>query len=274
VALARAVGIDELQDEVAQHVLPWRQAAMVRRLRAGMDPAHRRGRALRAVAGGLAEHATLRMLAIDAAVVEAMRAGVRQVVVLGAGLDTRAWRLPELADARVLELDLPRTQEDKRRRLAGVPPVADEVVYVPADLDRVDLPWVLGDAGHRTDRPTVWIAEGLVMYLHHEAIAAMLTTLGRRSAPGSVATVTYAVPELLGDSRLGRRLEPAARGLFAVLGEPLRTLHHDEEMRLLLTGAGFDEVELTTGADWAARIDRDPAADAFAAEHLAVATVR
>jgi methyltransferase (TIGR00027 family) len=271
VALARAVGIDGLHDEVAQHVLPWRQAALVRRLRSGMDPELRRGRALRTLVGGLADHATLRMLTIDAVVAEAVAAGAGQVVVLGAGLDTRAWRLTELRDARVLELDLPRTQEDKRRRLGGVPPVAAEVEFVPADLDRVDLDWVLAHAGHREDRPTVWLAEGLVMYLHPEAIAATLTTLGRRSTPGSTVAVTFAVPELLGDAALGRRLEPAARGLFSVLGEPLRTLHTEEEMRTLLTDAGFTDVTTSTSGDWARRLGREPSHDAFAAEHLAVA---
>jgi methyltransferase (TIGR00027 family) len=254
-------------------VLPWRQAALVRRLRAGMDPGHRAGRLVRTLAGGLADHATLRMLAIDAVVVDAVASGVRQVVVLGAGLDTRAWRLPELEGVRVLELDLPRTQEDKKRRLAGVPPLASEVVYVPADLDRVDLAWALEHAGHRTDEPTVWLAEGLVMYLHHEAIAAVLATLGRRSAPGSRLAVTYAVPELLGGAGIGRRLEPAARAVFSLLGEPLRTLHSDEEMRLLLTGAGFTVTGTSTSADWARRLDREPHADAFGAERLAVAAV-
>jgi methyltransferase (TIGR00027 family) len=254
-------------------VLPWRQAALVRRLRAGMDPQHRTGRLFRTLAGGLADHATLRMLAIDAVVTDAVASGVRQLVVLGAGLDTRAWRMAELDAVRVLELDLPRTQEDKKRRLAGVPPLASEVVFVPADLDRVDLAWALEHAGHRAGEPTVWLAEGLVMYLHHEAIAAMLTTLGRRSAPGSALAVTYAVPELLGEAGIGRRLEPAARAVFSVLGEPLRALHHDQEMALLLTGAGFTLRETSTSADWAGRVDLEPPADAFGAEHLAVAGV-
>jgi methyltransferase (TIGR00027 family) len=274
VAIGRAVGIDGHLDAVAEKVLPWQEAAMVRRLRAGLDPRRRRGRTLRLLAGGLADHVTLRMLAIDAVVAAAVRDGVRQIVLFGAGLDTRAWRLAATARTRVLELDLPRTQEDKRRRLAGVPSIAEEVVFVPADLDRVDLDWVLADADHRADQPTLWIAEGLVMYLHPEAIAALLTTSARRSAPGSRLAMTYAVPDLLGDSTVGQRLEPVARGLFSVLGEPLASLHSDEQAVLLLTGAGFVDVELSSSTDWARAIGREPTADAFGAERLAVAARR
>lgn len=270
-AIGRAVGVDGHEDAMAEKVLPWREAAVVRRLRSGLDPRRRSGRALRTLSGGLADHATLRMLAIDEAVSAATDAGVRQVVVLGAGLDTRAWRLPALADCRVYELELPRAQADKRRRLGGISSLARDVVFVPADLDRVDLDWALGHAGHDPREATVWIAEGVVMYLHPEAIAAMLTDLGRRSAPGSVLAMTYAGPDLLGDSRVGRHLEPLARGLFSALGEPLTSLHTDEEARLLLHGTGFDDVEVTTSADWAHAAGRVPTPDAFASERLAVA---
>ena len=77
-----------------------------------------------------------RTVAIDAAVREH---GATQVVVLGAGLDARAWRMPELAGATVVEVDHPASQRDKQRRLGDLSPTARAVVPVPVDLSREPL---------------------------------------------------------------------------------------------------------------------------------------
>ena len=74
-----------------------------------------------------------RTVAIDAAV---RTADAPQVVVLGAGLDGRAWRMPELATATVYEVDHPASQEDKRDRTARLTPVAGALHLVPVDFSR------------------------------------------------------------------------------------------------------------------------------------------
>ncbi|GAB3942339.1 hypothetical protein GCM10027614_29200 [Micromonospora vulcania] len=96
-----------------------------------------------------------RTVAID----EAVRARPSpQVVLLGAGLDGRAWRMPEFAGVTVFEVDQPASQLDKRERAArllGTPPR-----FVPVDLRRDPLGEALAAAGHRTTEATTWVWEG------------------------------------------------------------------------------------------------------------------
>ncbi len=261
------------RDTWAEQVLPWRDAILARRLRMriGVDADPDARRALRGLLGGMAAHMTLRMVAIDDCVRAGVAAGARQVVILGAGLDTRAWRLHELADASVLELDLPETQRVKRLRLGGAPVRAAQLRFVPADLHRADLGWVLGDAGHDPDVPTVWLWEAVAMYVPLASVRATLEVLGARSAAGSRLAMTFAVPDLLGAGTVGRTLNPGARAVFDLLGEPMRTVLSEQEAVDLLGEAGFGDVEITDSATWAAsaatRMPRDP----LGAERLAVA---
>jgi methyltransferase (TIGR00027 family) len=273
-ALGRAVGFDGHRDTLAEQLLPWRDAALARRLRYRVDGTGRSSRLLRSVTGVLAAHTTLRMVAIDEQVRDAVAAGTRQVVILGAGLDTRAWRLPELGATRVLELDLPQTQNGKRLRLGGTPARAEEVRFVPVDLHRADLDWVLGHAGHDARDPTVWILEGLTMYLPHPSVRATLAGVAGRSAPGSRLAMTFAVPEVLGDSGPGRALAPGARAVFELLGEPLRTLLAEDEVRTLLLELGADDVAISDFTAWAQAAGLRPPPNPLAAERLAVADWR
>lgn len=272
-ALGRAVGFAGHRDTWAEQVLPWRDVVLARRLRplVGADAGPTSGRLLRPLLGGLAAHATLRMLAIDACVRTGAAAGIRQVVVLGAGLDTRAWRLDELASSSVLELDLAGTQDAKRLRMAGVGVRAARIHFVPVDLHRADLDWVLGDAGHDPHAPTTWIWEGVAMYLPLPSVRATLDSLGAHSAPGSRLAMSFVVPDLLG-SGVGRALSPGARALFDAIGERIRTVLTPDEARDLLIGAGFDEVAVSDSAAWAVAAELAPPRDPLGAERLAVAT--
>ena len=106
------------------------------------------------------------------------------MVLLGAGLDARAWRLQELAGTTVFEADHPDSQAEKRSRLGSLPATADQVRFVPVDLSRDDLGAALGSAGHRADLPTFWIWEGVVVYLTTEQVRATLAAVGALSVPG------------------------------------------------------------------------------------------
>jgi methyltransferase (TIGR00027 family) len=275
-ALGRAIGIDGFHDTLAEQLLPWRDVVLARRLRRRLEGGEsgRSGRLLRAVAGGFFAHAALRMLAIDRIVCAAVADGVSQVVLVGAGLDTRAWRLPELSSARVFEVDLPQTQDDKRRRLGGTPARADEVRFVAADLHRADLDWVLGHAGHAADEPTMWVAEAVAMYLPEPSVRATVATLAGRSAPGSRIALTFAVPELLGARGPGRALNPGARALFDLIGEPLETTLEEADVLALLAEVGFADAEVTDYSRWARDAGIEPPRNPLAAERLAVAVRR
>jgi methyltransferase (TIGR00027 family) len=115
--------------------------------------------------------------------------GVRQVVILASGLDTRAYRLRWPADTVVYEIDQPDVIEFKTRTLAGLgaEPTAQRRT-VAIDL-RDDWPSALIRAGFVTSLPTAWSAEGLLVYLPPEAQDRLFDSITELSAPGSrVAT--------------------------------------------------------------------------------------
>ncbi|MCX4903570.1 SAM-dependent methyltransferase [Streptomyces sp. NBC_00878] len=114
----------------------------------------------------------------------AARAGCRQVVMLGAGLDTRAYRLDWPAGTHVFEVDLPAVHAFKARVLAGRTPGTARRTAVTADLLGA---WreALLTAGFDPSRPTAWLCEGLLYYLDPEAVERLVGTVGELSAPGS-----------------------------------------------------------------------------------------
>ncbi|WP_405162577.1 class I SAM-dependent methyltransferase [Nocardia sp. NBC_01499] len=117
--------------------------------------------------------------------VSAADQGVRQAVILAAGLDARAYRLPWPAGTVVFELDRPEVLEFKRRVLTDndARPSADRR-EVPVDL-REDWPAALLDAGFDASAPTAWLAEGLMPYLPGAAQEGLFDQITRLSAPGS-----------------------------------------------------------------------------------------
>ncbi|HXA88407.1 MAG TPA: class I SAM-dependent methyltransferase [Mycobacterium sp.] len=132
----------------------------------------------------------------DAYFAEAAAAGIRQVVILAAGLDSRAYRLDWPTGTVVYEIDLPKVLEYKAETLAGhgAAPAADRRP-VAVDL-RHDWPQALRDTGFDTTRPTAWLAEGLLPFLPGAAQEAMFTSIDMLSGSGSqVAVEIFGVDE-------------------------------------------------------------------------------
>lgn len=121
----------------------------------------------------------------DAFFTDAAAAGVRQVVILASGLDSRAYRLDWPAGTVVFEIDQPKVLQYKAEKLTehGVQPSA-ELHAVAIDL-RQDWPAALRKAGFDPARPTAWLAEGLLMYLPAEAQDRLFEQITELSAPGS-----------------------------------------------------------------------------------------
>lgn len=112
-------------------------------------------------------------------------AGVRQIVVLAAGLDSRAYRLDWANDTTVFELDQPSVLEFKRRTLADYGATARALRHeVAVDL-REDWPTALRDSGFRDDEPSAWIAEGLLIYLPAAAQEQLFRGIDALACPGS-----------------------------------------------------------------------------------------
>jgi methyltransferase (TIGR00027 family) len=130
---------------------------------------------------------------IDELMERAVRGGATQVVILGAGFDTRAHRFAELLkDVAVIEVDYGATQEYKKRRveaaLGGAPP---NVAYAPIDFVRESLGEVLRRAGFQPERKTYYICEGVSMYVPEEGMKETLRAIAAESAPGSALLLEY-----------------------------------------------------------------------------------
>jgi methyltransferase (TIGR00027 family) len=231
-ALAHArADVERFDDPTAMPLLPDEARRRVQRLLAGDAPRSRRDRFAQGHVERLSYMMVPRTVAIDDAIRGAGAGGVLpQLVILGAGLDGRAWRMGALAGATVFEVDHPDSQRTKRQRAVALEQVAGEVRFVPVDFGRDDLDAALAVAGHVSDRPTTWVWEGVVMYLEEADIEATLRVIARRSAPGSRLIVAYHSPTWL-VHLIG----------FVVrrLGEPLRSAHRPAEMRALLETHGF-----------------------------------
>jgi methyltransferase (TIGR00027 family) len=143
------------------------------------DETSRERRAVRAAFG---VHTVMRTRYYDDYLLAACAAGLRQVVLLAAGLDTRAFRLPWPDGVRLFELDLPEVLAFKHSALDAEPRCTRTAV--PVDL-REDWPTALADAGFDTTTPTAWLVEGLLIYLGHDEADRLLTGLDALSARNS-----------------------------------------------------------------------------------------
>ena len=249
VALLRAFSGHErnpiVTDPVAEHLiegpfaLSYRLARRVPRiLRASLAVAS-------AVSLGKSRHLSLRTRAIDDAVVAEAQAGTRQLVLLGAGLDARAYRLAALKDAVVFEVDHPSTQADKRARVP-TKHAAKEVRFVCVDFERDSLLDALRAAGHDASQPTIFVWEGVTMYLERDAVVATLRTVEALSTAGSVLAMTYHAPR--------DTAEEAILGLYVrVLGEPFRLRMTPDEVRELLASQGFRVESDESDEEWGRR---------------------
>ncbi|ORV19579.1 class I SAM-dependent methyltransferase [Mycobacterium celatum] len=125
---------------------------------------------------------------------QAADAGVRQVVILAAGLDSRAYRLPWPGGTTIFELDQPQVLEFKREVLAehGAEPKVERR-EVAIDL-REDWPQALRDSGFDPSKPSAWIAEGLLIYLPATAQQQLFTGIDALAASGSHIAVEDGAP--------------------------------------------------------------------------------
>jgi methyltransferase (TIGR00027 family) len=166
----------------------------------------------------------------DTAFIDATNAGVRQAVILAAGLDARSWRLPWPDGTTVYELDQDRVLDFKLETLHehGAEPRAERVP-VAVDL-RQDWPTALREAGFDAQAPSVWSIEGLLMYLPAAAQDLLFERIQELAAPGSRIAVEglgpeFAVPELR-DFR--RERMDRVRQLLAESGSQLEVPKTDE----------------------------------------------
>lgn len=189
-----------------------------------------------AVGEKLREHLTARTRFFDEQVLAAIADGIEQIVILGAGYDDRAFRF-RASGVRFFEVDQAATQRGKRRRLKRSGTSLDGVVLLSADFRRDDAAAALAAAGHDAGRPTLFICEGLLIYLDEETNAALLRALRSCAAPGSRLAASLATHP---DGEDSRSVVAAANGI--------RRNSAREPWHTILTVDG--QIELLARAGW------------------------
>ncbi|HUN75479.1 MAG TPA: SAM-dependent methyltransferase [Steroidobacteraceae bacterium] len=219
-----------LSDPLAIRILGTSAEELIERAR--MDPTKRGLRLFIAARSRFAED-SLRL---------ALARGVRQLVVLGAGLDTLAYRSALAEHLRIFEVDHPATQAWKRERLAAEAiEIPSSLSFAPIDFERQTLAAGLSAAGFEPQQHTFFTWLGVVPYLSEAAVFATLGFIA--SLPnGAHAVFDYANPRASIPEQ-ARAVHDALAARVAAAGEELRTFFETDPLHARLRALGFDEIE-------------------------------
>lgn len=174
--------------------------------------------------------------------------GIEQLVLLGAGYDTRAYRIEELKKIKVFEVDHPGTQPYKVQKVEEIfGSLPEHVAYVPVDFEVDDLGQKLAAQGYSRSKKTLFVLEGLVMYLLPEAVDETLDFITCNSPSGSVVIFDYGYRPASG------KASKAAQNLHnyvAEQGEPIKFSIPESTTEAFLTQKGFTKIRNVTWEDY------------------------
>lgn len=196
--------------------------------------------------GGLHAHIVLRVRYADEVCEAAIRDGIDQIVLLGAGFDTTSLRKAAAA-VTIFEVDAPTTQQDKRpvtERLLPTSVIA-EIVWVPCDFEKNGLQKQLIGSGFDPVRPSVVVWLGVSMYLTGQAIDATMADLAELCAPGSRLVVDYIDANVVTAHPRWKSAARVAR-MVARRGEPYRSGFTATELDALFAAHGFQGADHAT----------------------------
>jgi methyltransferase (TIGR00027 family) len=188
----------------------------------------------------IASYMVIRTRFFDDLMVRAVERGIRQVVLLAAGMDCRAFRFPWPSDLNIYEIDQPEIVELKTQLL--------QEQNVKSECKRVALPVMLGDnwdeallaAGFSPTQPTLWCAEGIVCYLPEEKAMELLNKITAMSAPGSMIGA-----DMISHSYL---VYPGMKQVLEILEQRgLAWRYGHDEPEKLLAGKGWNVVAAQPG---------------------------
>jgi methyltransferase (TIGR00027 family) len=206
---------------------------------------------------------------------QAVGRGTGQYVVLGAGLDSFAYRRRDLLDrVRVFEVDHPASQAWKRRRLSELRvEIPDSLLFAPVDFEFQTLREGLEDAGFEFRQLAFFSWIGVTMYLSLDAINATLATIAQCPS-GSQVVLTYNQPHDSLDE-FALQVTSAFSAIAASVGEPFVSLFLPDEIERLLRSHGFGEIEDFGAAEArAAYLNGRDDVEIAGAQRLVSATVR
>jgi methyltransferase (TIGR00027 family) len=190
---------------------------------------------------GIANFVVARTRYIDDLLKAQIEEGINQLVILGAGYDTRAYRIPRPeGKVRVFELDDVATLKLKVARVKiALRSFPKNIVFVPIDFNREKLEERLFQSGYNKNLKTFFIWEGVTTYLTPEAVDQTLVFIARNSGPGSSVVFDYyfeSVVDGTSDSTEARKLRESA----ARMGEPLLFGINSDRLESFLSSRGFD----------------------------------
>ncbi len=190
---------------------------------------------------------------IDDLVTDALAESFDQVVILGAGADTRAYRVPGIERTRVLEVDHPGTQRWKKVRLMRMlGRLPAHVVFVPIDFDRQELDAAMATADFRDGARTFFIWEGVTQYITAEAVDATFRYISHASAAGSRIVFTYIHRGIIDGSAIFEGVQKLMSKLQR-LGEPWIFGLEPTELAQYLAERGLEVVEHVGASDYRER---------------------
>jgi methyltransferase (TIGR00027 family) len=245
-------------DPLALRILGADADDLVSEAKAETDPFRQRLRWFIAIRSRIAEDALAASIAC----------GVRQLVVLGAGLDTTAYRAPPSQDLRIFEVDHPATQAWKRARLTEADiPLPAALTFVPVDFERETLAQGLAAAGFDFTQQTFFTWLGVVPYLTDAAIFSTLGFIAGLSG-GAHVVFDYVNPTASVIEPARRAAHEALAARVAAAGESIRNHFDSDALDVRLKALGFREVEDFGWAEIAARFFPGRPASAGGGAHV------
>lgn len=185
---------------------------------------------------------------VDDCLKAALESGLEQLVILGAGFDSRAYRFAQLKRHRVFEVDHPNTQrlkiEKVARILGGLP---DHVHYVPVDFESQALMPKLKNEGYNPGVKTLFIWEGVCKYLTEAAVSELLTAVSAGTVKGSAIVFDYLFESMITNSA-SSPLTQRMLDYQANKGEPFIFGLPEKSPEAFVKPRGFSEVKNTTAA--------------------------
>lgn len=200
---------------------------------------------------GLANSIRARVRYFDDFVMNSIDKGLEQLVILGAGYDTRAYRIEGLKEkVKVFELDHPGTQNEKIekvKKIFGFLP--SHVIYVPVDSETENFGKRLMEQGYDKSLKTLFIMEGFVMYIPVESFDEILFFIVKNSGKGSAILFDY-YPESVVNGTCKLEVGKNIRNFVAQQGESLKFGIKEGTVETFLTHRGFSQVRNVTSEDY------------------------
>lgn len=180
----------------------------------------------------------LRERYIDDFLIAALSDGAGQVVILGAGFDTRAYRIPNILKARIFEVDHPLTQTIKIQLIKkAVKDISPQISFVPADFNKDNLAEKLHSYGYRENIKTVFILQGVIEYLTQEGVDNTLGFVANNSCAGSSLIFDYFYNETIRSARLQKE-----KKILRAIGELILFGIDKDGLEKFMTERGFSKI--------------------------------